>query len=82
MKVTFLTFLTFGQPAESYFYTKGEHCAAISLPWCEPKRAVVCNQSSHYAKTLKVSTALQSVFLGTNLNGRWYAISLPTLLRS
>ena len=31
----------------------------------------------HYAKTLKVSAALQSVFLGTNLNGRRYAISLP-----
>ena len=30
-----------------------------------PKRTVVCNQSSNYAKTLKVNTALQSVFLGT-----------------
>ena len=31
----------------------------------------------HYAKTLKVNAALQSVFRGTNLNGRWYAISHP-----
>ena len=31
----------------------------------KPKRAVLCNQSSYYAKTLKVNTALQSVFIGT-----------------
>ena len=55
--------------------------AAISLPWYEPKRTVVCNQSSHYAKNLKVHAALQSVFLDTNLNGRWYAISLQTMLK-
>ena len=56
---------------------KGACSAAIGLPWYEPKRAVVCNQASHYAKTPKVSTALQSVFLGTNLDGRWYAIIFP-----
>ena len=33
--------------------------------------------SGAYAKTLKVNAALQSVFLGTKLNGRRYAIGLP-----
>ena len=60
---------------------KGECSAAISRPWYEPKRTAVCNQSSHYAKTLKVHAALQSVFLGANLNGRWYAIRLPSMLK-
>ena len=60
---------------------KSECTAAISLPWYEPKRTVVCNQSSQHAKTLKVHAALQSVFLGTNPNARWYAISLPTMLK-
>ena len=60
---------------------KGEYSVANSLLWSQPKRAVVCNQSSHYAKTLKVSTSLQAVFFGTNLNGQWYAISLPTMLK-
>ena len=59
---------------------KGEYSAAISLPWYEPKVAVVCNQSSHHAKTLKVNAASQSVFVGTNLQGR-YAISLHTMLK-
>ena len=45
---------------------KGEYSAAISLPWYAPKRAARCNQSSNYAKTLKVNTALQSVFLCRN----------------
>ena len=59
----------------------GEYSAAISLLWYEPERTVVCNQSSHYAKTLKVSAALQSVFFGTNLNGRWHAVSFSTMLK-
>ena len=41
----------------------GEYSSAISPPWYEPKRAAVCNQSAHYASTLKINTALQSVFL-------------------
>ena len=45
---------------------------------CTPR---VCNQSSHYAKTLKVNTTLQAVFLGTHLNGRRAAISLPIMLK-
>ena len=60
---------------------EGEYSAAISLSCYAPKRKTRCTQTTNYAKTPKVHAALQSVFLGTHLNGRWYAISLPNMLK-
>ena len=60
---------------------KGEYSASNNLPWYAPKLMTRCNQSSNYAKTPKVNTALQLVFFGTYLNGRRAAISLPPMLK-
>ena len=46
----------------------------------KPKRTVVCNQSSKYAKTQKRIQRCNKSSLVANLNGQWYSISLPTML--